>query len=256
MEYYQVLDAALRIGAGLLQNGGEVYRVEESIQRIFQAYGVETGEVFAIPSFIIVTISTPDGLAQTKTKRIHSSCVHLDKVDLYNQLCRNIASEKMDYTALQSEISRIENRKSYGFPLQILGGALIGLSFTLLFSGGLLDAACAAICSAFIRACYLSLNRFQMNAVFSNLVSSALSTVLALVLVSFGLGGNLDVILIGTLMNLVPGVAITNFMRDIMAGDVMSGLAKFTESFLIAASIALGTGIVLSVLNMLGGRAA
>ena len=51
---------------------------------------------------------------------------------------------------------------------------------------------------------------------------------------------NADKVIIGVLMNLVPGIALTNCIRDILAGDLMSGVAKIAEVFLIAVFIALG----------------
>ena len=55
-------------------------------------------------------------------------------------------------------------------------------------------------------------------------------------------------------MPLVPGVAITNAIRDIMAGDFLSGTARVVEAVLIAVAIASGVGPVLRIATiMLGG---
>ena len=59
--------------------------------------------------------------------------------------------------------------------------------------------------------------------------------------------------LIGVLMIYVPGGAITLCIRDFLAGHMVSGLAKMTEVFIIAISLATGAGIVLSLWNSLGG---
>ncbi len=53
--------------------------------------------------------------------------------------------------------------------------------------------------------------------------------------------------IIGLVMNLVPGVAITNSVRDIIAGDFIAGQTKMTEALLTATSIAVGTGIAFSI---------
>ena len=62
-----------------------------------------------------------------------------------------------------------------------------------------------------------------------------------------------DTIIIGVLMNLVPGIVITTFMRDMMAGDVVAGLIRFCESLLVATAIALGVGAALMVPRLLFG---
>ena len=58
---------------------------------------------------------------------------------------------------------------------------------------------------------------------------------------------HVDKMIIGMVMNLVPGVAITNSVRDVIAGDFIAGQTKMTEALLTATSIALGTGIALSL---------
>ena len=81
MNYDDLISAATDVGYLLLRNGAEIYRVEDSMQRIFRAYGVETGEVFAIPTCIFVTITTPEGKSITKIKRLYTRGTDLDKVD-------------------------------------------------------------------------------------------------------------------------------------------------------------------------------
>ena len=50
-------------------------------------------------------------------------------------------------------------------------------------------------------------------------------------------------------MILVPGIAITNSLRDIIGGDFVSGLSRMIEAILIAASIAICVGIMMMVLQ-------
>jgi uncharacterized membrane protein YjjP (DUF1212 family) len=48
-------------------------------------------------------------------------------------------------------------------------------------------------------------------------------------------------------MLLVPGVALTTSMREVMAGDMISGITRMTESLLTATAIALGVGAALAL---------
>jgi len=73
-------------------------------------------------------------------------------------------------------------------------------------------------------------------------VCSALITSLAW-LMGRTLGVHTDLVAIGTLMLLVPGMAVTNAMREIMAGDVISGLQRTAEVILVGAAIALGAAV-------------
>lgn len=81
--------------------------------------------------------------------------------------------------------------------------------------------------------------------IFINLICSFIVTMLALLVVQYQLADHSDKIIIGTLMSLVPGVAITNSIRDVIAGDLMAGMMKAVEALLIALALALGTGMAL-----------
>ena len=65
---------------------------------------------------------------------------------------------------------------------------------------------------------------------------------------------SLDALIIGSLMLLVPGLAITNAIRDSLSGDLISGMTRGVEAVLIAIAVALGPGLVMSLWMMLGGN--
>ena len=67
---------------------------------------------------------------------------------------------------------------------------------------------------------------------------------LAYLAVHFHLAVNIDNIIIGAVMPLVPGVAITNSFRDILAGHLISGTARGTEAIFIAGSVGLGIALI------------
>ena len=54
-------------------------------------------------------------------------------------------------------------------------------------------------------------------------------------------------------MIFVPGGAITLCIRDFLASQMLAGLAKMAEVFLVAISLAAGAGIVLSLWHSAGG---
>lgn len=66
MDYNELLNITTRLGQMLLENGAEIYRVEESIQRMALAYGVKEVDVYAVPTTIIVTINTVGNCNITK----------------------------------------------------------------------------------------------------------------------------------------------------------------------------------------------
>jgi uncharacterized membrane protein YjjP (DUF1212 family) len=251
MNYDGLLNAATEIGYHLLYNGAEIYRVEESIQRIFKAYGVIEGDVFAVPSCLIVTICTDTEHPITKIKRLYHRRINLDKIIQLNELCRQICRETPDISFISRRITEINKTKEYNFWLEMFGFALVAFSFTLFYGGTLADALCAILSGAAVKIVYYNMNRFNSNIFFSNIISSAVATFIALIMVNSGFAPNPDKIIIGTLMNLVPGIAITTFMRDIISGDLFAGITKLMEALLIATAIALGSGIALTIGRLL-----
>lgn len=252
MNYEELINTATDVGSALLTNGAEIYRVEESMQRIFQAYSVPS-EIFAIPTCIYVTITTEDGKPITKIKRLYRRNTNLDRVEQLNALCRQICREKPGFKEIRRELQKINQRPDYGFPAQMLAFSLIAFSFTLFYGGNLPDALIAAICGAVMKIIVFWLERFHVNNFFINILASCAGAAIAFIALQFNMGLNPDKIIIGALMNLVPGIAITSFMRDLIAGDLIAGLIRFTESLLVATAIAIGAGIALAAVRTLWG---
>ena len=249
INYHKLLSAATDVGYMLLENGAEIYRVEESIQRILQAYGLKQVEVFAIPSCIIVTISTDIEKNITKTRRLYSRGTNFDKVEQANDLCRRICTETPPVEHIQQELARIDGRPVYGTMTQILAFGLVAFGFTLFFGGTFWDALSATVIASAIKVVIHNMERFEANPFFVNIVASWITAFLAILAVRYQLAQNVDKMIIGTLMNLVPGVAITNSMRDIIAGDLIAGLIKMTEALMVATAIAIGTAMALAIIG-------
>jgi uncharacterized membrane protein YjjP (DUF1212 family) len=131
-------------------------------------------------------------------------------------------------------------------------GSVVGAGgFALFFGGNLLDGAAAAIVSLLLCVMDLYVYREDMNRLVYTLICSFLSGLLALGLVKIGLGGNSSAIMIGTIMLLIPGVALTNSVRDMLGGDVIAGLLRLVESVLLAAAIAAGFAMAILISGML-----
>ena len=120
-------------------------------------------------------------------------------------------------------------------------------AFSLFFGGDAGDALCGGVCGLAIALVLAAMARLEAGAFFRTLVAAAVSAALALALVNAGAGRSLDAITIGAFMSLTPGVALTNSMREFMAGDMVSGVSRLTEALLTATAIALSTGIVLAL---------
>ena len=247
MERLDLLHVTTDIAYALLKSGAEIYRVEESILRIFKAYGMDGGSVFAIPTFLLVSLPGDDDKPLTEMRRIGNHSSDLAKVGAYNDLCRRICKNIPAAESIRREMQTITTIPQHPFWLQVLAFGVVGFGFTLLFGGSGIDAAAALLCGIAIKLVLHQFDRFEANSFFTTICVSFVAGATAFGLVQLGFGQNLDKIVIGVLMNLVPGVALTNFMRDIIAGDLIAGLTKLVEALLTATGIALGTGVALSL---------
>ena len=169
------------------------------------------------------------------------------------ELCRRICREKPPLDEAQRLLQEVKARPDYSAAVKLAVSPMTGFFFCLFYGGGLSDAVWAGLCSVALRLLLWGLERLRVNSFFCNLLGGALSGGVAMAAVSLGLAQNADTIIIGVLMNLVPGIVITTFMRDMMAGDVVAGLIRFCESLLVATAIALGVGAALMVPRLLFG---
>lgn len=248
-EYQKLLNIAIDLGHFLLEAGAEIYRVEESIQRVLYAYGVKHVDVFAIPSSITVTITMADDSCFTRLRRIYSRGTNYQRVEELNALSRYICAERPTVAEIHKKLKAIRQKKVYPYWAMVVAFAGVAFSFTLFFGGDFRDAIVALFSGALIRVVIQEMEYLHTNGFFINLINSLLVTLIAILAVRYQLADHSDKIIIGTLMNLVPGVAITNSMRDVIAGDLMAGMMKGLEALLVALALALGTGLALIMMG-------
>ena len=244
-DYQKLLNSALDLGHLLLANGAEIYRVEDSIQHVLYAYGAKHVDVFAITNSITVTITLADDTCFTRLRRVYSRTINFQVVEQLNDLSRYVCANRPSAEEFSRKIKNIRKLPVYSEPMMIAGFAVVSFGFTLMFGGTLQDALIALCAGALVRVIVYVMDRLHTNGFFINLLSSFVVTLIGIYAVKYGIAQNSDMIIIGTLMTLVPGVAITNAMRDVIAGDLMAGTMRAVEALLIALALAIGTGIVL-----------
>lgn len=248
LEIGNLITASTTLGYQILSHGAETYRVEECISRICKAYGYRNTDVFVIPSSIVVTISGEDDEFITKTKRVILRDTDLDKVDKLNDLCRSICRDKPDYEYIMQELDRIERRPVYSGWVQHISYGIISAFFTLFYGGNLGDATAAFFIGTMLRALLGQMGKLGATSFFLNIIGGAFSALMCDIAVSLGFAQNMDTMVIGILMNLVPGIALTNAMREFIAADLISGMIKLVEALIVAVGIAIGVMLSLAYL--------
>lgn len=251
METTLLLHNAIDIGEALLMNGGEVYRVEDSIQRLLKAYGASRVDVFTIPSLIVVTVQMPGEEPVTQTRRILHTSTNFHALTCLNALCRKTCREKPDPETIGPMLAEILSQRPYPACVIFLVYMVTSFAFASFFGGSWADAAASAVGGGLLFLVMRVLEGHGISMVFTHLGGAAAAAASALITVRLGLGAHLDKIIIGNIMLLIPGIELTNGMRDLFSGDILAGLLHIGEAVFLATVIALGAAYILS----LGGAA-
>ncbi|MBQ7295752.1 MAG: threonine/serine exporter family protein [Clostridia bacterium] len=236
----KVLSLALDLGKNMVKCGAEMNRVEETVIRIGYAYGMEKTEVFSIISVIYATVIDKDNRTQSQLRRIRSMSVNFEKLEKLNDLSRRICKNKPDLDEARQELESIcVPGKKFNIAV-CLGYMLASASFAVFFGGNLLDAAASMPIAAMIYLMQSFIKTVGASRLFFTALESAVAGLAALVFVHFGFGNNADIIMIGDIMLLIPGLMLINSLREMLCGDMMSGLLRMLESVLLAMAIAVG----------------
>ena len=225
MDYYLLTDLAAQVGHGLAISGAETFRVEDTIRRILRAYGIEC-EVFAIPNCLTISFEAANGKPLTIMKRIGFHGNDLDAVEQLNALSRRICRETPEVEVAVQWLEETQAAcRRYSLPVYYLGHYLGAFGFCFVFGGTLRDSLWAGLLGLIIGLVNGFLNRLEVNPFFRTIAASFFMAAPAYLAASLGWMDSVDSSIIGALMILVPGLLITNSMRDIIYGDTNSGLA-------------------------------
>ena len=237
-EAEQYLYYAMTIGEQLLCCGAEVGRVEDTIRRICLAYGASRADVFSITSSIVTTIYGEDFGICTQTRRVPGMANDLGRLD--DQLSRFICEFRPKPEEIQRRLDVIRNKKGYSFRTQILIYAVISGSFSVFFGGDLNDMIASALIGIALKLFEAFVKMGALNSLLTVLLCCGAGGVLSNLTVLIGLGHHADLISIGNIMLLIPGIAFTNSLRDMFSGDTITGLIRCMESILLALVVGLG----------------
>lgn len=254
MDYYLLVDMATELGYELAMSGAETYRVEDSIYRVLKTYGIES-ESFAITNCLTVSIEAANGKPLTRMRRIGYHGNNMESVERFNALSRRICAEKPDAETAMQWLQETKNScRVYSLPMCLLGDAIGSFGFSLFFGGSLVDGLWAALCGIIIGLVTKIMDDLKANPFFSTITASFSMALVAYCIAGLGWTGNVDTVIIGALMILVPGLLFMNSMRDIIYGDTNSGINRLVQVILIALAIAMGTAAAWQLTTPLWGQ--
>jgi len=244
----RIIRICTRTGKIMLQNGAETYRVEDTVQRMAESKGLMAVNVFVIPTGIM--FSAEHGIETiTVLERVNPEGIDLESIDRANEFSRKFTMTDMSIEAAESNLDALLSTPQFSKKIRILASGMGGGFFVLMFGGTFIEFILAYIASSMTVYITDTIDSKHLNFFIRNIIggfTSMLIAVLSVTLVrAIGFDATLTMVIVGPLMTLVPGVSLTNGIRDLISGELLAGSAKIMEALFIAIALAFGVGMVL-----------
>lgn len=239
MDYKLLIDTAALAGTIMLENGAEIYRVEETIDYILRTSGLKTTEAFVVSTGIMISLDDPAIDALTVVRRVNKGATNLNVIAQVNDISRKFYKRIISLEEAFSQLKHLE-KSQYPWWLKDICTVFVVTFFTGMYGGDGFDMLLTGIVGIFLAAWLRLASKMGLNSLIKDLTASVVLSVAASFLVEIFAKAHINFIIIGAIMVLVPGAAITNAIRDTLHGDYASGNANILQAFTEAAMIALG----------------
>lgn len=256
LDVKRVVDMAMHAGKILLKNGGEIFRVEETIKRICGRFHVNHVDIFSMSHGIFVSAENENGEAYTKVNHVPLSSSHLGIVAEVNELSREISAGRVKLEEAEERLEKIEKIPPKKRWFQYMAAGLASGTFALMLGSSVPEAVAAFLIGFLSYVWVLFAGKHNLSKIIVNIVGGVIMTVLALAFMHMPFLPilTLDGMMVGAIMPMIPGVAFVNAIRDIADTDFLSGLVRMIDALLVFVYIAIGVGVTLSIYNtMMGG---
>ena len=251
-----VYDTAMEAGRILLQNGAEISRVEETMERICKHYGAKSMDSFVLSNGIFITGGYGTKNAYSRVGHIPVSGARLDKVVAVNQLSREIEEGKYERVEMAKqkleEIAGMPENKNW----QRIFASGIGSGFFCVLTGGSFQDCLAAFIAGIVLYIYvIFISEKYLSKILGNIFGGAIIVAVCALCFQFNIGNRLENVISGAIMPMIPGVAFANGIRDIANGDYIAGSVRLLDAILRFLCIAIGVGGAFSIYHSLVGGA-
>lgn len=250
MDYKLLMDTAMLAGKLMLENGAETYRVEDTMHHILKTSHLDVVEILVVLTGITASISGKDVDPVTLIQGIEKRGTNLSVIEQVNQISRRYCGGEIDLLDAYEQLQKVES-VLYPRMIAFFAPMAVAVGFTISFGGSIYDVL-ATVLIGFILSVVIEASKLTgIDGLFLDIATSfsvgMMAVIVKIMMVEYI---NLDTVVIGSIMPLVPGVAITNAVRDTLQGDYISGCARILEAFLKAAAIALGVGVAFAIFGI------
>lgn len=250
----KILNFAVSIGELMLKSGAETYRVEDTITRILNVHAFRSVDTFVVPTGIMVTVEGETFSLFTKVARVKNRANRLDRIERLNQLSRDYVSGQLSLEEGLQRFEEIKNAPGYRPSTVIIWVGISCSFFSVMFQGHFIEFILSFFIGLGVGLLQYRLTKKQIVNFFSLFISALFLGFMTMICKYFFKDNvNIEPIIIGCIMPLLPGLAFTTAVRDAIGDELVSGITRATEALLAATSLAAGIGISLSISQYIGG---
>ena len=246
----QVAQVARLAARLILECGGETYRAEDTAYRISHTFGFDA-DIIAFPTGLTMTVYREDDVSSV-IARVEKNGNNMTKLDQVNTVSRALCSGQITLEDAMHRLEDIQRQKGLTNGKSVLYAGFSAAMFALMFGGGWFEFLASGICGSLIQLvlCY---SPDQAGMPISSLIGGFLAALLALIINTLFGPGDVSMTIVSTLMPFLPGLALTNAIRDSMRGDLLSSGARLGQALTRAVVLAGGAGAGLWLYLAMGG---
>ena len=254
--YKELVNFSLLAGLVLMASRAETNRVEDTVSRILKTSGLPITEAFVLPTGITVTLSDNKDMTICVNKRTAPGEVNIRKIDEVNQVSRDFCSGVKNLEESYAKLKEISEEKGSPLWLKLIGTSLASGGFSIVFGGSVLDGIAALVIGFILGICLHYIKKLLQKDFLTIALCSFIVAFFGVLVSWLAIKVNISIspqyIISGCLMPLVPGVAITNAVRDVLSGDFLSACARAVEAVMVASAIAIGVSGGLYISELIG----
>ena len=233
----------------ILENGGETYRAEQTVERMAYGFGFRHVEVLAFPTGVTMTLLTEEGDSLTRIVRVNKRDINLARIDACNTISRSAASGRMTCEEALQALREADRKHVSKWWVQLAACALSSGFFAVMLSGGIPEFLIAVLCGLVTQLVLFALARQNVPGIISGMLCAICTAIIALAANRIQGDVQIEPVISGAIMPILPGLAMTNAIRDTITGDLISGGARSAEAILRALTLGAGIGIVISLVG-------
>lgn len=245
----QCATAMIMTGQILLESGSEVSRVEKLMNVVGDSFEIiDSCASYVTMTGIMVTVSH-EALSATKIVRVHAVDNDLAKIRKISSLAYNIDDQSLSPAEVLEQLEKIRQTHQYK-PWQIVFFAAVGAAgFAFFFDLAIPEIICVFISGLVVQIIGLYFDRYSINRFLKLLFEAFFAAVFCHVFSKIVPDSHYSTMLLSVLMLLVPGMTLTNSLRDFLSGNYVAGSSRFTEALLVGISLAMGTAIAIALMQ-------